>query len=37
MLADVKKSATQLLTHHSENVELLIKRWLGKNEQYGRV
>jgi ATP-dependent DNA helicase RecG len=37
MLAEVKKSATQLLTDHPENVELLIKRWLGRNEQYGRV
>jgi len=37
MLVDVKKSATQLLTNHPEDVEPLIKRWLGKNEQYGRV
>jgi len=37
MLVDTKKSATQLLNEHPENVDLLIKRWLGKNEQYGRV
>ena len=37
MLTDVKKMATQLLQEHPENTEALIQRWLGRNEQYGRV
>lgn len=37
MLTDVKKMAQQLLQEHPENVEALIQRWLGRNEQYSRV
>jgi ATP-dependent DNA helicase RecG len=37
MLIDVKKAALQLMNESADKVEPLIKRWLGKNEQYGRV
>jgi ATP-dependent DNA helicase RecG len=37
MLTEVKKTAQRLISEQPDNVEALIKRWLGKNEQYGRV
>jgi len=37
MLSNVKKSALQLLNDHPDKIEPLIKRWLGRNDQYGRV
>jgi ATP-dependent DNA helicase RecG len=37
MLTRVKQTAQQLLKEQPQVVAPLIKRWLGKNEQYGRV
>jgi ATP-dependent DNA helicase RecG len=37
MLTRVKQTAQQLMKEHPQLVAPLIKRWLGKNEQYGRV
>ena len=37
MLARVKQTAQQLMKDNPQVVAPLIKRWLGRNEQYGRV
>lgn len=37
MLTEVKKTALQLITERPTSVDPLIKRWLGRNEQYGKV
>jgi len=37
LLPQVKKIAQQLMKERPENVAPLIHRWLGKNQQYGRV
>jgi len=37
LLPDVQNAATVLQENHPELIDLLIKRWLGKKEQYGHV
>ena len=37
MLADIKIIAETLLVNYPENVDALIRRWLGRNEQYAQA
>ncbi|MGB5443146.1 MAG: ATP-dependent DNA helicase RecG [Gammaproteobacteria bacterium] len=37
LLASVEKAATRLLANHPENVDPLIRRWLGESVNYGEV
>jgi ATP-dependent DNA helicase RecG len=37
MLDDARELADRILSHHTEAVEPLVKRWLGSNTRYARV
>jgi hypothetical protein len=37
MLPDIKIIAETLLVNYPENVDALIRRWLGRNEQYAQA
>jgi ATP-dependent DNA helicase RecG len=37
MLPDIKIIAETLLVNYPENVDPLIRRWLGRNEQYAQA
>jgi ATP-dependent DNA helicase RecG len=37
LISEVQKIAQLLLSEYPSNVELLIQRWLGSDEQYGQV
>jgi ATP-dependent DNA helicase RecG len=37
LLPQVQKAATLLITQYPDRVELLIRRWLGKDLDYGNV
>ena len=37
MIDDVKAVATEMLSNHSDRVQPLIQRWLGKADRYGEV
>lgn len=37
MLAEVQKAAGVMMSEHTDMIEPLVKRWLGKGEEYGKV
>ena len=37
LLSKIQRIATQLIERNPKNVELLIKRWLGKKHEYSNV
>ena len=37
LLPKVQQVAEWMLKEHSENVQPLLRRWIGKDEQFGKV